>query len=71
LFTSPRACAITTTVVYFGTSLLAVLTDNADTPKNKKIAVCWFFPTVTLGNIIKPLVMFDSSIGNTISSWNM
>lgn len=71
LFTSPRACAITTTVVYFGTSLLEVVIQDSDTPKSTKIKMCWFFPTVTLAEIVKPLVMFDDSTGNTFNSWNL
>ena len=33
--------------------------------------MCWFFPTVTLAEIVKPLVMFDDSTGITFSSWNL
>lgn len=48
LFSSPRAAAITTTVIYFGTSVLSSLVTNEDTSRNVKIAICWFFPTVTM-----------------------
>lgn len=69
LFTSPRACAITTTVVYFGTSLLEIVIQDPVTPRSQKVKMCWFFPTVTLAEIVKPLVMFDQSTGNTFNSW--
>ena len=48
LFSSPRAAAITTTLIYFGTSILSSVVSNEDSTRSQKIAVCWFFPTVTM-----------------------
>ena len=43
IFTTPRAAAITTTLVYFGISILNALLDE-NTPRFTKYAACWFFP---------------------------
>lgn len=48
IFSSPRAAAITTTIIYFGTSLFSVLVGNEGTTREAKIAVYFFFPTVTM-----------------------
>jgi len=48
IFSSPRAAAITTTIVYFGTSLFSTLISNEGTTREAKIAVYFFFPVVTM-----------------------
>jgi hypothetical protein len=48
IFSSPRAAAITTTIVYFGTSLFSTLISNDGTTREAKIAVYFFFPVVTM-----------------------
>lgn len=55
LFSSPRAAAITTTLIYFGTSILSALLD-ADVPRSTKIGVSFFFPTVTMIVGVQPLI---------------
>lgn len=69
LFSSPRAAAITTTLIYFGTSVLSALVSNVDTTRATKWAVCWFFPTVTMITGVQPLILSDASgIGLTFKN---
>jgi len=37
-----------TSIVYMGTSLFSILVSNDDTTREAKIAVYFFFPTVTM-----------------------
>lgn len=60
-FTSPRAAAITTTLFYFGSAILGALISDEDTSKIKKIIVCLMFPTVTIGETLQVLILFDSA----------
>jgi hypothetical protein len=48
MFINPRAAAITTTVVYFGTSIFSTLVDSKETSFGKKFFVLLLFPTATL-----------------------
>lgn len=60
-FTSPRAAAITTTLFYFGSAILGALISDEDTSKTKKILVCLLFPTVTISETLRVLVLFDAT----------
>lgn len=61
LFSSPRAAAITTTLIYFGTSVLSAVISNENSARSTKWAVCWFFPTVTMITGVQPLILTDAS----------
>lgn len=72
LFSSPRAAAITTTLIYFGSSVLSALISNVDTTRATKWGVCWFFPTVTMITGLQPLILTDASgIGLTFSNMTL
>ena len=72
LFSSPRAAAITTTLIYFGTSVLSAVISNVDSTRTTKWAVCWFFPTVTMITGVQPLILSDASgIGLTFTNMTL
>ena len=48
LFSTPRAAAISTTVVYFGLSIISLAIRDEEIPRSTKYATCWFFPTVAM-----------------------
>lgn len=61
IFSSPRAAAITTTVVYFGTSMLTSAVDDENGSRIHKLLLCLFFPTVTLQYTLTSFVMIDTT----------
>ena len=48
IFQTPRAAAITTTVVYFGTTFIGSFVDGEDTPWFNKFICCMFLPQVAM-----------------------
>lgn len=48
LFSSPRAAAITTTIIYWGSAILSGLVNEEDILRADKIGISIFFPTVAM-----------------------
>jgi len=61
MFINPRAAAITTTVVYFGTSIFSTLVDSKETSFGKKFFVLLFFPTAALDQTLTTFIKLDST----------
>jgi hypothetical protein len=71
IFTTPRAAAITTTIVYFGTSMLNLFVDDDETPFENRFAMSLFVPTCAMLQTVKVFVQFESNgVGITMSTWN-
>jgi uncharacterized membrane protein YdcZ (DUF606 family) len=48
LFSSPRSAAITTTLIYFGTSIISSLVGDEEIPRKTKVGASVLFPTVSM-----------------------
>lgn len=70
LFSTPRAAAITSTLVYFGTTIIYLLTDDPSASREVKFGLCWFFPTIAMCHTMVSFIRFSTSgINATFSTW--
>jgi len=72
LFTTPRAAAITCTVVYFGSALVRVFVYDPDTPYLRKLLICLFFPTVAMCETGATFAQFETmGPGVDFKTWTL
>lgn len=54
-----------------GTSLFSILVSNDNSTREAKIAVYFFFPTVTMAQCFQPFIAFDATVGATFETWRL
>ena len=68
----PRQAAITSTMVYFGMTILTLLLNHQSVTRSEKYALCWLFPTIAMAQTVKTFVTVDQSSGGVnFESWTV
>jgi hypothetical protein len=72
IFQTPRAAAITTTVVYFGTTFIGSFVDGEDTPWFNKFMCCMFLPQVAMIQSLQVFIEYEmSGIPMNFDTWHL
>lgn len=70
LFTTPRAAAIATSMIYFGQCILISFMDY-QTHRRTKLVICGLSPQIAMYSTVRTFIAYQRTVGITRATWGV